>query len=66
VAQAVTNGLVLAPAIRFGTGGVSALDVTLIAYCLVNGGLALLIGGRRTAMSAGHRLGRMPAGRRWA
>jgi hypothetical protein len=31
VAQAATNGLVLALAIRFGTGGVSALDVTLIA-----------------------------------
>ena len=31
VAQAATNGLVLALAIRFGTGGVSALDATLIA-----------------------------------
>jgi hypothetical protein len=31
VAQAATNGLVLALAIRFGTGGASALDVTLIA-----------------------------------
>jgi hypothetical protein len=31
VAQAVTNGLVLALAIRLGTGGVSALDVTLIS-----------------------------------
>jgi hypothetical protein len=30
VAQAVTNGLGLALAIRFGTGGVSALNVTLI------------------------------------
>ena len=32
VAQAATNGLVLALAIRFGTGGVSAFDVTLIAF----------------------------------
>jgi hypothetical protein len=31
VAQAVTNGLVLVLAIRLGTGGVSALDATLIA-----------------------------------
>jgi hypothetical protein len=31
VAQAVTNGLVLALAIRWGTGGVSAPDLTLIA-----------------------------------
>jgi len=38
VAQAATNGLVLALAIRFGTGGVSALDVTLIA--LAGGGVA--------------------------
>jgi hypothetical protein len=133
VAQAVTNGLVLALAIRLGTGGVNALDATLMAvaaagvagwllagdpliatacvvaadliaaammvpktwrdpgsetlsmfawaslagalsagavgsleaslllypayYCLVNGGLALLIVGRRGAIGAGHGLG---------
>jgi hypothetical protein len=99
VAQAVTNGLVLALAIRLGTGGVSALDVTLIAlagagsetlsmfawaslagalsaaavgslalslllypayHCLANGGLALLIAGRRAAMRARDELGWMP------
>jgi hypothetical protein len=32
VAQAATNGLVLALAIRCGVGGVSALDLTLIAF----------------------------------
>jgi hypothetical protein len=133
VAQAVTNGLVLALAIRLGTGGVKTLDATLMAvaaagvagwllagdpliatacvvaadlvaaammvpktwrdpgsetlsmfawaslagalsagavgsleaslllypayYCLVNGGLALLIVGRRGAIGAGHGLG---------
>jgi hypothetical protein len=142
LAQAVTNGLVLALAIRFGTGGVTALDVTLIAvagagvagwllagdplvatacviaadliaagmmvpktwrdpgsetlsmfawasvagalsvgavgalkpslllypayYCLVNGGLALMIGGRRSWMRSGRGPGRMAASKWWA
>jgi hypothetical protein len=137
VAQAVMNGLVFALAIRLGTGGVNALDVTLIAiagagvsgwllagdplvatacvvaadliaagmmvpktwrdpgsetlstfawaslagalsaaavgalklslllypayYCLANGGLALLIAGRRAAMRAGDGRRRSPA-----
>lgn len=141
VTQAATNGLVLALAIRLGTGGLSALDASLIAlaaagvggwllagdplvatacvvvadlvaaammvpktwrdpasetvstfagaslagalsaaavaapdpslmlypayYCLVNGALALLIVGRRSAASAGQRLRRPPA-RGWA
>jgi hypothetical protein len=45
VAQVATNGLVLALAIRFGTGGVSALDATLIA--LAGAGVAgwVLAGG---------------------
>jgi hypothetical protein len=137
VAQAVMNGLVFALAIRLGTGGVNALDVTLIAiagagvsgwllagdplvatacvvaadliaagmmvpktwrdpgsetlstfawaslagalsaaavgalklslllypayYCLANGGLALLIAGRRAAMRGGDGRRRSPA-----
>jgi hypothetical protein len=38
LAQAVTNGLVLVLAIRLGTGGLSAVDVTLIA--VAGGGVA--------------------------
>jgi hypothetical protein len=44
VAQAATNGLVLALAIRFGVGGVSALDVTLIALAGTGVGGWLLAG----------------------
>jgi hypothetical protein len=142
MAQAVTNGLVLALAIRLGAGGVSAGDVILIAvagagvtgwllagdplvatacvvaadliaaammvpktwrdpgsetlsmfawaslagalsaaavgapepslllypayYCLVNGGLALLIVRRRATMRVGDGLRRRPVSRRWA
>jgi hypothetical protein len=35
-------------------------------YCLVNGGLALLIAGRRGAIRAGHRLQRTSPSSRWA
>jgi hypothetical protein len=49
VTQAATNGLVLALAIRLGTGGVSALDASLIALAGVGVGGWLLAGDPLTA-----------------
>jgi hypothetical protein len=53
-----------------GAAAVGAPEPSLLVYpayyCLVNGGLALLIVGRRAAIPADRRLQRTPASRRWA